>query len=40
VLNLCEKGLVLQAGRMVFEGSAEDAVKAVGYLLDTDTEDD
>jgi ABC-2 type transport system ATP-binding protein len=40
VLNLCEKGLVLEAGRMIFEGSAEDAVKAVGYLLDTDTEDD
>jgi ABC-2 type transport system ATP-binding protein len=40
VLNLCEKGLVLEAGRMIFQGSAEDAVKAVGYLLDTDTEDD
>jgi ABC-type polysaccharide/polyol phosphate transport system ATPase subunit len=40
VLNLCEKGIVLEAGKMVFEGSAEDAVKAVGYLLDTDTEDD
>jgi ABC-type polysaccharide/polyol phosphate transport system ATPase subunit len=40
VLNLCERGIVLEAGRMVFEGSAEDAVKAVGYTLDTDTEDD
>jgi ABC-2 type transport system ATP-binding protein len=40
VLNLCERGIVLEAGRMVFEGSSQDAVKAVGYLLDTDTEDD
>ena len=40
VLKLCERGLVLEAGKMVFEGSAEDAVKAVGYTLDTDTEDD
>jgi ABC-2 type transport system ATP-binding protein len=40
VLNLCERGIVLEAGRMVFEGSSEDAVKAVGYVLDTDTEDD
>jgi ABC-2 type transport system ATP-binding protein len=40
VLKLCERGLVLEAGKMVFEGSAEEAVKAVGYTLDTDTEDD
>jgi ABC-2 type transport system ATP-binding protein len=40
VLSLCERGIVLEAGRMVFEGSSADAVKAVGYLLDTDTEDD
>ncbi len=40
VLRLCERGIVLEAGRMVFEGSAVDAVKAVGYSLDTDTEDD
>jgi ABC-2 type transport system ATP-binding protein len=40
VLNLCERGIVLEAGRMVFEGASADAVKAVGYVLDTDTEDD
>jgi ABC-2 type transport system ATP-binding protein len=40
VLNLCERGIVLESGRVVFDGSSEDAVKAVGYLLDTDTEDD
>jgi ABC-2 type transport system ATP-binding protein len=40
VLSLCQRGLVLEAGKMVFEGSAEDAVAAVGYTLDTDSEDD
>ena len=40
VLNLCERGIVLETGRMIFEGSAEEAVRAVGYILDTDTEDD
>jgi ABC-2 type transport system ATP-binding protein len=40
VLRLCQRGLVLEGGKVVFEGSAEDAVKAIGYTLDSDTEDD
>ena len=40
VLKLCERGLVLEAGKMIYEGTAEGAVKAVGYTLDSDTEDD
>jgi ABC-2 type transport system ATP-binding protein len=37
VVRLCERGLVLKAGQMAFEGSAEEAVKALGYELgDTD----
>ncbi len=36
VLKLCERGLVLKAGQVAFEGSAEDAVKAIGYELDDD----
>jgi ABC-type polysaccharide/polyol phosphate transport system ATPase subunit len=37
VVRLCERGVVLKAGQMAFEGSAEEAVKALGYELgDTD----
>lgn len=39
VLKLCERGLVLKAGQVAFEGSAEDAVKAIGYELDDDDDD-
>jgi ABC-2 type transport system ATP-binding protein len=39
VLKLCERGLVLKAGQMAFEGSAEDAVKALGYDLDDDNDE-
>lgn len=34
VVRLCERGIVLKAGQMAFEGSAEEAVKALGYELD------
>jgi ABC-2 type transport system ATP-binding protein len=40
VLSLCERGLVLEAGRMVFEGTAEQAVKAIGYTVDDEADDD
>ncbi|MBA2558525.1 MAG: ABC transporter ATP-binding protein [Propionibacteriales bacterium] len=40
VLKLCERGIVLEAGKLIFDGPAKDAVKAVGYTLDTETEDD
>jgi ABC-2 type transport system ATP-binding protein len=40
VLSLCQRGLVLEAGRMVFEGSAEEAVKAIGYTVDDEADDD
>jgi ABC-2 type transport system ATP-binding protein len=36
VVKLCERGLVLKAGQMAFEGTAEEAVKAVGYELEDD----
>ncbi len=39
VLKLCERGLVLKAGQVAFEGSAEDAVKAIGYDLDDDDDE-
>jgi ABC-2 type transport system ATP-binding protein len=39
VLKLCERGLVLKAGQMAFQGSAEDAVKALGYDLDDDNDE-
>jgi len=38
VLKLCQRGLVLEAGKMVFEGDAEGAIKALGYDLDDDTD--
>ncbi|MGH3473013.1 MAG: ABC transporter ATP-binding protein [Nocardioidaceae bacterium] len=34
VIDLCQRGIVLEEGRMIFEGSAEDAVTALGYELD------
>ncbi len=40
VLSLCERGLVLEAGRMVFQGTAEEAVKAIGYTVDDESDDD
>jgi ABC-2 type transport system ATP-binding protein len=33
VIRVCERGIVLKAGQMAFEGTAEDAVKALGYEL-------
>jgi ABC-type polysaccharide/polyol phosphate transport system ATPase subunit len=33
VVRICERGIVLKAGQMAFEGTAEDAVKALGYEL-------
>ncbi len=36
VLRLCERGIVLQAGRMAFEGTAEQAVKFIEYSVDDD----
>lgn len=40
VLKLCNRGLLLEAGEMVYEGSAEEAVKRLGYELDDDEMDD
>jgi ABC-2 type transport system ATP-binding protein len=40
VLNLCNRGLVLRAGEMVYEGPAKGAVEVLGYDLDTDDDDD
>jgi ABC-2 type transport system ATP-binding protein len=34
VVKLCERGIVLKAGQLAFEGSAEEAVRALGYELD------
>jgi ABC-2 type transport system ATP-binding protein len=39
VVRLCERGLVLKAGQQAFEGSAEEAVKALGYSLDDEDDD-
>jgi ABC-2 type transport system ATP-binding protein len=40
VMRVCERGLVLQAGKMVFEGSAAEAVKQVGYDFGSDDDDE
>jgi ABC-2 type transport system ATP-binding protein len=40
VVNLCTRGLVLKSGEMVYEGSAQGAVEALGYTLDDDNDDD
>ncbi|MEP6665621.1 MAG: ABC transporter ATP-binding protein [Nocardioidaceae bacterium] len=39
VLRVCTRGLVLEQGRMVFEGTAEDAVRKLGYELDDDNDE-
>ncbi len=39
VMRVCNRGLVLEQGRMTFEGTAEDAVRKLGYEL-TDEDDD
>jgi len=39
VLRVCNRGLVLEKGELVFEGPAEDAVKKLGYDLDDDKDE-
>ncbi len=39
VMRVCNRGLVLEQGRMTFEGTAEDAVRKLGYEL-ADEDDD
>ena len=39
VLRVCNRGLVLEKGELVFEGPAEDAVKKLGYELDEDDDE-
>ena len=34
VLRVCNRGLVLEKGELVFEGTAEDAIRKLGYELD------
>ncbi len=38
VVNLCTRGLVLEQGRMIFDGTSEDAVRKLGYELAEDDE--
>ncbi len=40
VVRLCSRGLVLEQGRMLFEGAAEDAVCKLGYALDDENDED
>ncbi len=40
VVRLCNRGLVLRSGRMVYEGSAQGAVDALGYDLNDDNDED
>lgn len=40
VMKLCERGLVLKAGEMIFDGPAADAVAAVGYSMDVDEDEE
>jgi ABC-2 type transport system ATP-binding protein len=40
VVNLCDRGIVLEAGHMAYEGTAEGAVKALGYELDDENDDE
>jgi ABC-2 type transport system ATP-binding protein len=40
VVNLCNRGLVLRSGEMLYEGSAKGAVEALGYELDDDNDED
>ena len=39
VMKLCERGIVLKAGQLAFEGSAADAVRAIDYDLDDDDDE-
>jgi ABC-2 type transport system ATP-binding protein len=39
VLRVCNRGIVLEKGELVFEGTAEDAVKKLGYDLDEDEDE-
>ena len=39
VLRVCNRGIVLEKGELVFEGPAEDAVKKLGYDLDEDEDE-
>ena len=39
VLRVCNRGLVLEKGSLVFEGGAEDAVKKLGYDLEDDEDE-
>jgi len=39
VLRLCRRGLVLEQGTMVYEGTAEGAVRKLGYDVGDDDED-
>ncbi len=40
VLRICNRGLVLEQGRMAFEGTAEDAVRKLGYDDNDDNDED
>lgn len=39
VLRVCSRGLLLEGGRVVFEGSAADAVKRINYDVNDEEED-
>lgn len=39
VLRICNRGLVLEKGTLVYEGTAEEAVKKLGYDLNEDGDD-
>jgi ABC-2 type transport system ATP-binding protein len=39
VVRLCQRGIVLKAGEMAYEGTAEGAVDALGYDLSDDDDD-
>ena len=39
VMRVCNRGIVLEKGELVFEGPAEDAVKKLGYDLDEDEDE-
>lgn len=40
VMRVCDRGLVLEAGKLAFEGSASAAVKHLGYDIDSDDDDE
>ncbi|MBA2444908.1 MAG: ABC transporter ATP-binding protein [Nocardioidaceae bacterium] len=39
VLRICDRGVVLDGGKMVFEGTAADAVKKINYEITDEDED-